>query len=69
MTYEELMKIEYSKGEKSGEARGREQGREEERGKMLLLISKMSTDGLSEDIPRLSTDEEFLQKMLQKYQL
>ena len=46
MTYEELMKIEYSKGEKSGEARGREQGREEERGKMLLLISKMSTDGI-----------------------
>lgn len=69
MTYDEMMKIEYSKGKKDGEAKGREEGRVSERKSMLLLISKMSDDGMSQDIPRLSADEEFLQEMLQKYQL
>ena len=57
MTYEELMKIEYSKGKKEGLSN------------MLLLIEKMTEDGLSADIPRLSTEVEFLKEMLQKYQL
>jgi len=57
MTYEEMMKIEYSKGKR------------EMLNDMLQLISKMTADGMSEDIPSLSTDEEFLKEMLQKYQL
>ena len=65
MTYEELMKIEYSKGEKAGEAKGEKKMLSS----MLSLISQMTADGLSTDIPRLSTDEEFLKEMLQKYQL
>ncbi len=73
MTYEEMMKIEYSKGERDGESRGMEKGRKEGKNEMLnqmlALISKMTADGMSEDIPRLSEDEEFLKEMLQKYQL
>ena len=61
MTYEEMMKVEYSKGER--------QGKEEGANRMLLLTSKMVADGMSQDIPRLSTDEDFLKEMLQKYQL
>ena len=61
MTYEEMMKIEYSKGEKAGEQKGTNN--------ILCLISQMTEDGLATDIPRLSTDEEFLKEMLQKYQL
>ena len=57
MTYEEMMKIEYSKGKR------------EMLNDMLQLISKMTADGMSEDIPRLSIDEEFFKEMLQKYQL
>ena len=60
MTYEEMMKIEYSKGERHG--------KNEMLSDMLNLISSMTADGMSEDIPRLSTDEEFLKEMLQKYQ-
>jgi len=73
MTYEELMKIEYSKGkregEKAGERKGREEGREEGTNNILCLISRMTEDGLSADIPCLSSDENFLKEMLQKYQL
>ncbi|MBQ9936338.1 MAG: Rpn family recombination-promoting nuclease/putative transposase [Lachnospiraceae bacterium] len=64
MTYEEMMKIEYSKGKREG----REEGREEGTNNILRLISEMTASGMSEDIPRLSIDEEFLKEMLQKYQ-
>ncbi len=69
MTYEELMKIEYSKGRNEGKEEGREEGREEGANNILRLISEMTTAGKSADIPRLSTEVEFLKEMLQKYQL
>lgn len=69
MTYEEMMKIEYSKGEIEGESRGVEKGKNEMLNQMLTLISRMTADDMTSDIPRLSTDEEFLKEMLQKYQL
>ncbi len=69
MTYEEMMKIEYSKGKKAGEQKGREEGRAEGTNHILNLISRMTEDGLTMDIPRLSADEDFLKEMLQKYQL
>ena len=65
MTYEEMMKIEYSKGKREGEKAGEQKGTNN----ILSLISRMTEDGLATDIPRLSTDEEFLKEMLQKYQL
>ncbi|MBE5954518.1 MAG: Rpn family recombination-promoting nuclease/putative transposase [Lachnospiraceae bacterium] len=61
MTYEEMMKIEYSKGKR--------EGKEEGTNSILRLISEMTANGMSADIPRLSTDVEFLKEMLQKYQL
>ncbi len=69
MTYEEMLKSEYSKGEKFGREEGREEGRTEGVNNMLTLISRMTADGMAEDISRLSSDEEFLKEMLQKYQL
>ena len=35
--------------------------------KMLTLIERMSEDGLTEQIPRLSKDADFLQEILEKY--
>ncbi len=61
MTIEEMIKIECSKS--------RKEGREEGANNILRLISEMTTAGMSADISRLSTDDEFLKEMLHKYQL
>ena len=61
MQFEEMLKKEHDKGNA--------QGRNEERARMLTLISNMASNGESEYIPRLSEDEEFCEKMLEKYNL
>ena len=65
MQFEEMLKKEHDKGN----AQGRNEGRNEERARMLTLISNMASNGESEYIPRLSEDEEFCEKMLEKYNL
>ena len=48
---------------------GREKGREETLQQMLTLIKRMSADGKTDLLPRLSEDEAFFKKMLDEYGL
>ena len=50
-------------------AAAREDGREEERAQLFTVIRLMCEDGLTEDIPKLTTDAVFFHSMLDKYQL
>ena len=43
-------------------------GYEDGKHEMLALIEKMVADGLTEQIPRLSKEGDFLQEMIAKYQ-
>ncbi len=48
---------------------GRQEGRQEGRANMLRLIQAMSDDNKVSDIPRLTTDQVFLEEMLEHYQI
>ncbi|MDD2980174.1 MAG: hypothetical protein PHN80_09405 [Hespellia sp.] len=48
--------------------RRKEKEKEEEKQRLLSLISAMSADGKTEQIPMLSQDKDFLQAMLEKYE-
>lgn len=61
MRFEELLNQERHEGEKAGHKSGQNQ--------IITLISYLSADGLVNEIPRLSTDPDFLQEMLEKYDL
>ena len=63
MLFEELLSDERREGREEGRIEGREEGREE----ILLLINAMIADGHSEDLSRLTNDQEFLEEMYQKY--
>lgn len=52
-------------GRELGLAIGREIGREQ----LLTVIRLMCEDGLTENIPKLTTDVEFFQSMLSKHNL
>ena len=54
-------------GRKEGLAAGREEGLTAGREQIVELISKMSADGLSDQISRLASDPAFYQEMMQKY--
>ena len=54
-------------GREEGLAAGRDAGREEERTQLFELISKLSSDGLSELIPKLASDPDFYHEMMRKY--
>ena len=77
MMFEELLQRELKEGFSRGHAEGLEQGIAEgieqgiEQGsqRLLNLISKMSENGEADLIPRLSKDEVFYKKMLEKYNL
>ena len=72
---EEHMRMErrdaYEDGVAEGLALGREEGlvagREEGRSQLFQLISKMISDGLSDQISRLANDSAFYEEMMQKY--
>lgn len=53
----------FEEGAAYGETKGREQGEQ----RLLTLINKMHADNLSDQVPKLSTDAAFLQKMYEKY--
>ena len=61
----------YEDGVAEGLALGREEGlvagREEGRSQLFQLISKMISDGLSDQISRLANDSAFYEEMMQKY--
>ena len=61
MTMEELLE------DRAGE--GKAEGKAEERQLMLKLVSLMIRDGLTDEIDRLSEDEDFCNSMLEKYHL
>lgn len=85
MMFEELLQRELKEGFSRGHAEGLEQGIAEgieqgiERGikqgieqgsqRLLNLISRMNENGEADLIPRLSKDEVFYKKMLEKYNL
>ena len=48
---------------------GQKKGREEERTKIFELMDKMSSAGMSDQIPRLSKEPGFFEEMLKKYGL
>lgn len=52
-----------------GKKKGWEEGQKEASAQLLSLITSMSSDGLVQEIPRLSTEPDYLTKMLKKYQL
>ena len=56
-------------GEKLGEARGEARGEKRGETKVMILIQKMTADGELESIPKLTTDSDFYESMLRKYQL
>ncbi len=53
----------------AGIEEGREAGREEAREQFITLITLMNKDGLSDQMHRLSEEPEFLDTMLEKYNL
>ena len=65
--YEDGVADGYADGVARGIKDGMQQGLQQGGQKMLTLIEKMSEDGLTEQIPRLSKDADFLQEMLEKY--
>ena len=54
-------------GREEGLAAGREEGLAAGREQIVALISKMSADGLSDQISRLASDPAFYQEMMLKY--
>jgi hypothetical protein len=76
---EEHMRMERKDAYEDGVAAGREEGltagreeglaagRKEERSQLFELISKLSSDGLSELIPKLASDPDFYHEMMRKY--
>ena len=48
---------------------GRKEGQEAERTKIFELISKMSADGIAEQISRLAKEPAFYEEMMKKYNL
>ena len=65
--YEDGVADGYADGVARGIKDGMQQGLQQGGQKMLTLIERMSEDGLTEQIPRLSKDADFLQEMLEKY--
>ena len=57
----------FEEGATYGETKGREQGIQQGEQRLLTLINKMHADNLSDQVPKLSTDAEFLQEMYEKY--
>ena len=64
-----LGKMLYDDGVRDGEARGEARGKAEEKARMFVLIQKMTADGELEEIPKLTTDSDFYEAMLRKYDL
>lgn len=62
--------FEYNEAEEKEKMRKAEYtgGYEDGKHEMLALIEKMVTDGLTDQIPRLSKEGDFLQEMIAKYQ-
>ena len=54
-------------GRQEGRREGRQEGRQEEQNRLMLLISKMTKAGESEQLSKLGDEPEFLQKMYIKY--
>lgn len=69
MRFEELLNQERNEGEKVGHKAGLAEGHKAGQNQIISLISHLSADGLVNEIPRLSTDPDFLQEMLEKYDL
>lgn len=46
---------------------GKTVGKKEERTSIMTLIQKMAADGALAEIPRLATEPEFYQLMVEKY--
>ena len=64
-----LGKMLYEDGVKDGEKLGEARGKAEEKAKVFVLIQKMTADGELEAIPKLTTDSDFYEAMLRKYDL
>ena len=64
-----LGKMLYDDGVKDGEKLGEARGKAEEKAKVFVLIQKMTADGALEAIPKLTTDSDFYEAMLRKYDL
>ena len=64
-----LGKMLYDDGVKDGEKLGEARGKAEEKEKVFVLIQKMTADGELEAIPKLTTDSDFYEAMLRKYDL
>lgn len=65
MKFEELLQDAENRGLQEGLQKGLKQGQS----RLLLLISRMTQAGEAMYISRLSEDEDFLQKMYEKYQI
>lgn len=66
---ERELKKGFEKGIEQGIEQGVKKGRVMERERLFTLISRMTSNGESELISKLSEDEEFYGKMLEKYNL
>ena len=62
-----LGKMLYDDGRAEGKTEGEIIGEKKGQSKVMILIQKMSADGATESIPRLTTDPEFYKDMLRKY--
>lgn len=69
MMLEELLQRESKEGFERGHSEGLEQGLEQGTQRILILISRMNDNGESDLIARISKDEGFCKKMLEKYNL
>lgn len=69
MLFGEMLDDERKEGKEEGREEGRNEGRNEGFSSMMALLSAMIADGKESEIGRLSTDPQFVEKMLETYHI